>query len=42
MMSNVLWQFLMLYLGARPLYAAPTVLTQSPGAQGAAIGRAPR
>ena len=40
MMNHVLWQFLMLYLGARPLYAAPTVLTQSPGAQGAALGRA--
>lgn len=40
MMSNILFQFLMLYFGARPLYAAPTVLTQSPGAQGAAFGRA--
>jgi len=40
MMTNILFNFLMLYLGARPLYAAPTILTQSPGAQGAALGRA--
>lgn len=40
MMTNILFNFLMLYLGARPLYAAPTILSQSPGAQGAALGRA--
>lgn len=40
MMTNVLFNFLMLYLGARPLYAAPTILSQSPGAQGTALGRA--
>lgn len=40
MMTNILFNFLMLYFGARPLYAATTVLSQSPGAQGAALGRA--
>ncbi|MDX6769083.1 MAG: PorV/PorQ family protein [Elusimicrobiota bacterium] len=40
MMTSLLFKFLMLYLGARPLYAAPTILSQSPGAQGAAFGRA--
>lgn len=40
MMTSILFKFLMLYLGARPLYAAPTILSQSPGAQGAALGRA--
>ena len=40
MMTNILFNFLMLYFGARPLYAAPTILSQSPGAQGAAFGRA--
>lgn len=40
MMTTLLFKFLMLYLGARPLYAAPTILSQSPGAQGAALGRA--
>lgn len=40
MMTGILLKFFMLYLGARPLYAAPTILSQSPGAQGAALGRA--
>lgn len=39
MMTSLLFKFFMLYLGAWPLYAAPTILTQSPGAQGAALGR---
>ena len=40
MMISLFLKFFMLYLGARPLYAAPTILSQSPGAQGAALGRA--
>lgn len=40
MMTSLLYKFLMIYLGALPLYAAPTIMSQSPGAQGAALGRA--
>jgi len=40
MMTSLLYKFLMIYLGALPLYAAPTIMSQSPGAKGAALGRA--
>lgn len=40
MMTGILFKFFMLYLGARPLYAAPNLLSQGPGAEGAALGRA--
>jgi len=40
MITGLLFKFFVLYLGARPLYAAPNLLSQGPGAEGAALGRA--
>ncbi len=39
-MTTILLKFLMLYLGARPLYAASNLTTEGPGARAAVFGRA--
>lgn len=39
MMNSVLLKLLMVYLGARPVCAAPALLTRGPGAEAAALGR---
>lgn len=39
MMTSLLMKFLALYIGVLPAYAAPNLLSQGPGAEGAALGR---
>jgi hypothetical protein len=39
MMTSLLLKFLALYVGLLPVYAAPNLLSQGPGAVGAALGR---
>ena len=38
-MTTILFRFLMLYLGARPLYAASNLTSEGPGARAAVFGR---